>query len=115
MNTDDIKHDDYGDDSDDSGINISIADLSKKRGFQGDDSEKTTMDVVLDTPKPLGPLDKLKFAKGILICVGVIFVVTGIANISIQSDVAGQVWNFVSAVANSLVAVIIGYYFGKDK
>jgi hypothetical protein len=118
MNTEDLKHDNYGDDSVESIMNISIVDLSKKKSFQGDDwseDEKVKVDVTYTTPKPLDPMDKLKFAKRILIWIGIIFILTGIANIAIASDVVGQVWNFVSAVANSLIAVIIGYYFGKDK
>lgn len=57
--------------------------------------------------------DKFKLAKNILLFAAFIYLGVALVTISVSPDKTEDVWNFSKVALNSLVAVVVGYYFGK--
>ena len=58
--------------------------------------------------------DKFNLAKKILFVSAIIFVLIAVAQSFIKSNGVEKVWDYSSVALNSIISVIIGYYFGKE-
>ena len=57
--------------------------------------------------------DKLRLAKWILVAAALIFIGVTLLQIFYTSPATNKVWDYSSVALNSIVCVIIGYYFGS--
>ena len=57
--------------------------------------------------------DKFRLAKQILAFATLIYAIVAVVSVWLDSKLIQDVWDFTKIAVNSLVAVVIGYYFGK--
>ena len=58
--------------------------------------------------------DKFNLAKKILLVAAVVFVLIAAAQAFSDRSGVEKVWDYSSVALNSIISVIIGYYFGKE-
>jgi len=58
--------------------------------------------------------DKFRLAKYILLIAVFIFFVVAVFYGSVDKNAAEKIWNFTSVAVNSIVTLVIGYYFGTQ-
>ena len=78
--------------------------------WEDDDLEESSISFENVTDK-----DKFRLAAKILLIAAVIFVIIAVIQCYLGNDneAVNKVWSFSSVALNSIVSLIIGYYFGK--
>jgi hypothetical protein len=82
-----------------------------------EDSEKTenqSQKPPIET-LPLHPKDILTLAKWVLIVCSAIFIAVGIGKIYIDTPGMKEVWEFSKIFVNSIVVLVLGFYFSSQK
>jgi hypothetical protein len=86
-----------------------------RRDNFGDDTEPTEP-VIKSKIGPVSEPEKLRLAKGILFSALFVLILTaGTLVYFKESEGIEKIWGFVSTATNSIVSLIIGYYFAIKK
>ena len=97
-------------------VNLESVSLSDDISVEEVESRVTDVSSTIVESRPITGMDLLRFAKLIIGAAVVVVLVIGFMYIFNENNKAVKdVWSFTSTAANSIIALVIGYYFGTKQ